>query len=104
MDANGNKCLVTVYLNSDGDAIHKEFEKLGLKNSFMRDGKSYDLPGNMYVKLVDGDDQKSIRDTVLDDVNKVIQANGLSKCSVGVFVGKDWTKDAVIDYNKGDKI
>ncbi|MDR0351719.1 MAG: hypothetical protein LBH49_03705 [Puniceicoccales bacterium] len=106
MEANENKCLVTVYLNStgSGDVIRNEFEKIGLHNSFLRDGKSYDLPSNMYVKPTIGSDQNAIRDAVMDDVNKIMQAKGLSNCSVGVFVGKDWTQDAVIDYNKGDEI
>ncbi|MDR1458239.1 MAG: hypothetical protein LBI37_01795, partial [Puniceicoccales bacterium] len=88
----------------NGDVLGNEFGKIGLHNSFLRDGKSYDLPGNMYVKPAVGTNQNAIRDSVLDDVNKIVQAKGLSNCSLGVFVGKDWTRDAVIDYTKGDKI
>ncbi|MDR2735818.1 MAG: hypothetical protein LBB20_03220 [Puniceicoccales bacterium] len=106
MDESGNKCLVTVYLNKveKSNVIRGEFNKLGLHNSFTRDGKVYDLPDNMYVKSTVGNNQDAIRDAVLDDVNKAMQSKGLSDCSIGVFVGKDWTKDAIVDYNKGDKV
>lgn len=85
--------LITL-LHHDEENCENLIEKLaecGYESLFIRDGKSFDLPKNMFVRKILGSDPIVIRDDELKKIINLLDSNDIKHGKFGVFVGGDWT-------------
>ena len=93
------KYLVTIFHDSteNNSALHVILKKLGYKRSFVKDNESHDLPDNMFIRKVDGEDSEIIRKTEILAVEKLLNDQKIEHGKIGVFVGEDWTSVVAVD-------
>jgi hypothetical protein len=86
--------LVTIFHNSEENngKIHLALKMLGYKRSFVRDGESYDLPENMFIRKAKGDHPKEIQNEEMQSVTKLLKEKSIEHGELGFFVGEDWTE------------
>jgi hypothetical protein len=86
--------LVTIFHNSgeNNGKIHHALKMLGYKRSFVRDGESYDLPENMFIRRVKGDNPKEVQEEEMQSVTQLLKEKSIEHGELGFFVGDDWTE------------
>jgi hypothetical protein len=86
--------LVTIFHSSEKNngAIHHALKMLGYKRSFVRDGESYDLPENMFIRKAKGDNPQEIQDEEMQSVTQLLKEKSIEHGELGFFVGDDWTE------------
>ncbi|MDR3317413.1 MAG: hypothetical protein LBS71_01245 [Puniceicoccales bacterium] len=90
----GQDFLVTVFHDSEegNGRIHRALMMLGYKRSFVRNGESFDLPENMFIRKINGENPQEIRDREIQTVTKLLAKKSIEHNKLGFFVGEDWTK------------
>ncbi|MDR1907012.1 MAG: hypothetical protein LBQ03_02230 [Puniceicoccales bacterium] len=91
---NSKNFLVTIFHDSEANngKMHHVLRMLGYKRSFVRDGESYDLPENMFIRKVKGDNPKEVQDEEIQSVTKLLKEKSIEHGELGFFVGDDWTE------------
>ncbi|MDR2372489.1 MAG: hypothetical protein LBD60_05110 [Puniceicoccales bacterium] len=86
--------LVTIFHNSEENngKIHQVLKMLGYKRSFIRDGESYDLPDNMFIRKVKGNNPLEVQKEEMQSVIQLLKEKSIEHGELGFFVGDDWTE------------
>jgi hypothetical protein len=92
MDTSRN-VLVTIFHDSEENngKIHRALMVLGYKRSFVRNGESFDLPENMFIRRVTGENLEEIQSSEMRSVRELLNEKSIEHGKLGVFVGDDWT-------------
>ncbi|MDR2200767.1 MAG: hypothetical protein LBN94_01475 [Puniceicoccales bacterium] len=85
--------LVTIFHDSEvnNGVLHRSLMMLGYKRSFVRNGESFDLPENMFIRKVRGENPKEIQNEEMRTVTELLAAKSIEHGKLGFFVGEDWT-------------
>lgn len=91
--------LVTIFHNSEENngKIYHALRMLGYKRSFIRDGESYDLPENMFIRRVKGDNPKEVQNEEMQLVTQLLKEKSIEHGELGFFVGDDWTEIVTVE-------
>jgi hypothetical protein len=91
--------LVTIFHNSEENngKIHHVLRMLGYKRSFVRDGESYDLPENMFIRKVEGNNPKEVQDEEMQSVTQLLKEKSIEHGELGFFVGDDCTESVSVE-------
>jgi hypothetical protein len=91
---NSKNFLVTIFHNSEENngKVHRTLKMLGYKRSFVRDGESCDLPENMFIRKIKGDNPKEVQDREMQSVTRLLKEKSIEHGELGFFVGDDWTE------------
>ncbi|MDR1435363.1 MAG: hypothetical protein LBI77_03075 [Puniceicoccales bacterium] len=85
--------LVTIFHDSEENngKIHRALMLLGYKRSFVRNGESFDLPENMFIRKVAGENPEEIQGGEMRSITELLDKKSIEHGKLGVFVGDDWT-------------
>jgi hypothetical protein len=91
--------LVTIFHDSEENngKIHRALMMLGYKRSFVREGESFDLPENMFIRKVKGDNPREVQEEEMRSVTEWLKKQSVEHGRLGFFVGDDWTAIVSVD-------